>query len=179
MKTDSIFYQLFAEFPNIFFELLGRSISDNQDYQFRSVEIKQTAFRIDGVFLPTANNSDQTVYFCEVQFQKDELLYNCLFAELFLFCNQNPATYDWYAVIIYPMRSLEPDNTKLYQILLDSSKVQRVYLDEIEPTSKSLGIGIIKLVVEPEENAANRARNLISQTRQEIANPLSSQAIID
>ncbi|MBE9207502.1 Rpn family recombination-promoting nuclease/putative transposase [Nostoc sp. LEGE 06077] len=179
MKTDSIFYQLFAEFPNIFFELLGRSISDTQDYQFRSVEIKQTAFRIDGVFLPTANNSDQTVYFCEVQFQKDELLYNRLFAELFLFCNQNPATYDWYAVIIYPMRSLEPDNTKLYQILLDSSKVQRVYLDEIEPTSKSLGIGIIKLVVEPEENAANRARNLISQTRQEIANPLSSQAIID
>ncbi|WP_235656532.1 Rpn family recombination-promoting nuclease/putative transposase [Fischerella thermalis] len=25
MKTDSIFYQLFAEFPSIFFELIGRS----------------------------------------------------------------------------------------------------------------------------------------------------------
>ncbi|MEA5565699.1 DUF2887 domain-containing protein [Anabaena sp. UHCC 0399] len=59
MKTDSIFYQLFAEFPSIFFELIGYS-----GYQFRSVEIKQTAFRIDGVFLPTAKNPDQTVYFC-------------------------------------------------------------------------------------------------------------------
>ncbi|MBD2363563.1 DUF2887 domain-containing protein [Anabaena minutissima FACHB-250] len=64
MKTDSIFYQLFAEFPSIFFELIGYSPDHAQGYQFRSVEIKQTAFRIDGVFLPTANNPDQTVYFC-------------------------------------------------------------------------------------------------------------------
>ncbi|RUR72589.1 DUF2887 domain-containing protein [Chlorogloeopsis fritschii PCC 9212] len=71
MKTDSIFYQLFAEFPSIFFELIGRSPSDTQGYQFRSVEIKQTAFRIDGVFLPPENNPDKTVYFCEVQFQKE------------------------------------------------------------------------------------------------------------
>ncbi|WP_235018748.1 Rpn family recombination-promoting nuclease/putative transposase [Tolypothrix sp. NIES-4075] len=25
MKTDSIFYQFFAEFPSIFFDLIGRS----------------------------------------------------------------------------------------------------------------------------------------------------------
>ncbi|MFH7026409.1 MAG: DUF2887 domain-containing protein [Heteroscytonema crispum UTEX LB 1556] len=81
MKTDSIFYQLFAEFPSIFFELIGRP-SNTQGYQFRSVEIKQTAFRIDGVFLPPENSPDKTVYFCEVQFQKDDFLYHRLFAEL-------------------------------------------------------------------------------------------------
>ncbi|MEA5565698.1 DUF2887 domain-containing protein [Anabaena sp. UHCC 0399] len=63
--------------------------------------------------------------------------------------------------------------------MLDSSKVQRVYLNEIEPTSQSLGIDIIKLVVKPEETAPNRARELITKTRQEIADRFSSQAIID
>jgi predicted transposase/invertase (TIGR01784 family) len=180
VKTDSIFYQLFAEFPSIFFELIGRSSTEAQGYQFRSVEIKQTAFRIDGVFLPPDYSTDKTVYFCEVQFQKDEFLYHRVFAELFLFLDQNPFTDDWYAVIIYPKRSLEPDETKLYQVLLQSSKVQRVYLDELNSTAEqSLGIGIVKLVVEPEENAVHRARQLINQAKQEIADRLSSQAIID
>ncbi len=107
MKTDSIFYQLFA-FPSIFFDLIGRSTNETRGYQFRSVEIKQTAFRINGVFLPSESSPDKTVYFCEVQFQKDEFLYHRVFAELFLFLDQNPSTYDWYAVIIYPKRSLEP-----------------------------------------------------------------------
>jgi predicted transposase/invertase (TIGR01784 family) len=75
------------------------------------VEIKQTAFRINGVFLPSESSPDKTVYFCEVQFQKDEFLYHRVFAELFLFLDQNPSTYDWYAVIIYPKRSLEADET--------------------------------------------------------------------
>lgn len=107
MKTDSIFCQLFA-FPSIFFDLIGRSTNETRGYQFRSVEIKQTAFRIDKLFLPSESSPDKTVYFCEVQFQKDEFLYHRVFAELFLFLDQNPSTYDWYAVIIYPKRSLEP-----------------------------------------------------------------------
>lgn len=180
MKTDSIFYQLFAEFPSIFFELIGRSPSNSQDYQFRSVEIKQTAFRIDGVFLPPEDSPDKTVYFCEVQFQKDQFLYHRVFAELFLYLDQNPSTYDWYTVIIYPKRNLEPDEDRLYQVLLESSKVQRVYLDELETSAnRSLGIGVVKLVVEPEENAANYARELIAQAKQHRADRLSARAIID
>ncbi len=178
MKTDSIFYELFAEFPSIFFDLIGRSPTNTQGYQFRSVEIKQTAFRIDGVFLPPQNSADKTVYFCEVQFQKDEFIYHRVFAELFLFLDQNPATVDWYAVIIYPRRSLEPDETRLYQVLLESPKVQRVYLDELE-SNESLGVSVVKLVVEPEQTAVNLALSLIDQTRQEITDTITSQAIID
>ncbi|ARV60527.1 hypothetical protein BZZ01_19515 [Nostocales cyanobacterium HT-58-2] len=64
--------------------------------------------------------------------------------------------------------------------MLQSSKVQRVYLDELDSTAnQSLGIGVVKLVVEPEENAINRARQLIDQARQEVADRFSSQAIID
>jgi predicted transposase/invertase (TIGR01784 family) len=90
VKTDSIFYQIFAEFPSSFFELISRPTNEAQGYQFRSVEIKQVAFRIDGVFLPLQKTPIQTVYFVEIQFQKDQLLYHRVFAKLFLFFNQNP-----------------------------------------------------------------------------------------
>ncbi|MES1024708.1 Rpn family recombination-promoting nuclease/putative transposase [Gloeocapsa sp. BRSZ] len=179
MKTDSLFYQIFAEFPSIFFELIGRPANEAQGYQFRSVEIKQAAFRIDGVFLPLRNTPTQTVYFIEIQFQKDQLLYHRVFAELFLFLNQNPTTQDWHTVILYPKRSLEPDDSKLHQVLLESTKVQRIYLDELDPqANQSLGVGIVQLVVESHDNTPHRAKQLIKQARQNAA-ALTRQVIID
>ena len=83
MKTDSIFYRLFQEFPDIFFELIGDSPDLASIYQFLSVEVKQTSFRIDGVFVPTVAE-EQPIYFVEVQFQADEKIYSRLFAEICL-----------------------------------------------------------------------------------------------
>ncbi len=58
--------------PNLLSELLGQV---GNDYQFKSVEIKELSRRIDGVFLPTNNDSQRLIYFAEVQFQGDERLY--------------------------------------------------------------------------------------------------------
>ncbi|AKG24268.1 hypothetical protein IJ00_25755 [Calothrix sp. 336/3] len=69
MKTDSIFYRLFQEFPNIFFELIGNSAATATGYEFSSVEVKQTAFRIDGVFLPDVE--EKPIYFVEIQFAQE------------------------------------------------------------------------------------------------------------
>jgi hypothetical protein len=49
MKTDALFYQLFQTLPDLFFELANLPYSDS--YQFQAVELKQTAFRIDGIFV--------------------------------------------------------------------------------------------------------------------------------
>ncbi|MDB9315895.1 DUF2887 domain-containing protein, partial [Spirulina sp. CS-785/01] len=53
METDSIFYRIFQQYPRSFFELLNRPASDADNYEFTSVEVKQLAFRLDGIFLPT------------------------------------------------------------------------------------------------------------------------------
>lgn len=181
MKTDSIFYQLFQTAPAIFFELIGLEPTDIQNYQFRSVELKQTAFRIDGVFLPPNDAQERPVYFVEVQFQKDPYLYHRFFAEIFLFLDQNKLTNDWHAVVIYPKRSTEPDETWLYRSLLASSQVQRVYLDEIEATrQESIGIGIVQLIVEKPTSTANKAKELISLARRSpLTNNISTQEIIE
>ena len=92
VKTDSIFYQLFLTYPALFFELIGQPPELATAYEFKSVELKQTAFRIDGVFLPSSTTSTRPVYFGEVQFQRDPLLYHRFFAEIFLYLRQNPTT---------------------------------------------------------------------------------------
>ena len=84
MKTDSLFYLLFQLAPPLFFDLIGAP-GQGQGYRFESVEVKEAAFRIDGVFLPPEGATDQPVYFVEVQFQRDRQLYRRLFAEIFLF----------------------------------------------------------------------------------------------
>jgi predicted transposase YdaD len=43
MKTDSIFYRLFQEFPEFFFELIGTSPNEAASYEFTSREVKQLA----------------------------------------------------------------------------------------------------------------------------------------
>ncbi len=180
MRTDSLFYQLFQTSPSIFFELIGRSATEAFGYEFRSVEVKQPDFRIDGVFVPGRESSAQTVYFVEVQFQKDQLLYHRFFAELFLYLEQNPATPDWQAVVVYPRSSLEPDESSLYRVLLESSQVQRVYLDELAAVAEpSLGLGLVQLVVESTALSANRAKQLIEQSQQKTVAGLSKRGIIE
>jgi predicted transposase YdaD len=55
MKTDTLFYRLFQRWPQLALELLGLPYSGDS-YRFGSEEIKQTAFRIDGMFMPTVDN---------------------------------------------------------------------------------------------------------------------------
>ncbi|MGQ9806254.1 MAG: DUF2887 domain-containing protein [Chlorobiales bacterium] len=52
MRTDKLIYLLLHLLPQGFFSLIGRNPDDALRYQFKSVELKETAFRIDGVFVP-------------------------------------------------------------------------------------------------------------------------------
>ncbi len=161
VKTDSLFYRIFQTLPESFFDLIGQS---PEGYQFRSVEIKQTAFRVDGVFLP--DTPAQPIYFVEVQFQNDARFYARFFSEIFLYLRQYDEPDDWQAVVIFPDRNTEPDGRLRYRALLGCDQVQQIYLDELTEEA-SLSLGILKLVVEPERTAIDRARRLLEQARAE------------
>ncbi|MCL1468734.1 Rpn family recombination-promoting nuclease/putative transposase [Argonema galeatum] len=180
MKTDSIFYRLFKTFPRIFFELIGQPNIDISNYQFASVELKQTSFRIDGVFVPVPDSADRTVYFAEVQFQPDATFYRRFFSEIFLYLRQNPSVNLWRAVVIYPTGSIETSDVIPYQALFSSNEVQRIYLDRLpEAGSTSLGLRIVRLIVEREESAVTSARELISQTRQQVTDEATRREILE
>ena len=156
MKTDSIFYRFFQELPGIFFELIGNTPETANNYQFSSVEIKQTAFRIDGIFLP-ARGDENPIYFVEVQFQPDPDFYSRFLTEIFLYLRQNKPQNDWCAVVIYPSRSVDTGNIRHYREFFASQRVRRVYLNELgEASEQSIGIGTIRLVILPEARAVGR-----------------------
>lgn len=101
MKRDSIFYKLFQQSPSALFQLLKTPPPNAEDYSFDSVAVKEPKFEIDGVFLPPETGKPGTVYFCEVQFQKDEMLYERTFAEAHLYFYRKREKFsDWQATHI-------------------------------------------------------------------------------
>ena len=178
MKTDSIFYRLFQEIPSIFFELIGNSPQLAELYQFSSVEVKQTAFRIDGVFLPN-QNTDNPIYFLEVQFQLDKDLYHRVFSEIFLYIRQNNPKNHWNAVVIYPTRNIDTKDIQHYQEFFTSQRVRVIYLDELEDiASLPIGVATIKLIIAKKDSSIIQARELITRTKQEIESEVQQQQVL-
>ena len=179
MKTDTIFYRLFQSFPSIFFELINHPPQEAQAYQFASVEVKQLAFRIDGVFLPTTTNPQQPIYFVEVQFQPDTQFYSRFFSEIFLYLDKTELTNDWYGVVIYPSINVDTGTTQRYRELINSSRVSRIYLDQLVQTaSASIGIATVQLIIAEEDNAIAQAQQLIQRTTEQIENETQRREIL-
>lgn len=178
MKTDTIFYRLFQSLPSIFFELIEQPPEVANAYQFSSVEVKQLSFRIDGVYLPKQDATDAPIYFAEVQFQLDKRFYARFFAEIFLYLDKNEVENDWRGVVIYPTRSAESRDITQYRELLASLRVTRIYLDELGSTQQSLGIETVKLVIEPEETAVSKARELIEQVSEAVSDEAQKRELL-
>lgn len=73
--------------------LLTNPPTNENAYRFGSVAVKEPKFEIDGVFLPPESEGVGVIYFCEVQFQKDEQLYERVFAESSLYFYRNRARF--------------------------------------------------------------------------------------
>ncbi len=181
MRRDTIFYQLFQQSPSLLFELLPASPEESDRYRFDSIAVKEPTFEIDGVFLPPETDPPGVVYFCEVQFQRDEKLYERLFGEALLYFYRNRQRFsNWQAVILYPSRSIEQSQIAPYQALLESHQVHRIYLNELGPIEQlPLGVALMVLTILEDDQAVTAAQALLERSRQsELAAP-ERQAIID
>ncbi|MFQ3598997.1 MAG: Rpn family recombination-promoting nuclease/putative transposase, partial [Chloroherpetonaceae bacterium] len=158
MHTDKLIYLLLQLLPQAFFLLIGRNPNDAVRYQFKSVELKDVSFRIDGLFIP---DTDDVTYFVEVQFQRDEQFYARFFAEIFLYLKQYP-TRKWKAVVIYPSRSVEQRDIEAYREFLALEQVKRIYLDELPPTD-SVAVALFQILIVPKEEVGALARKIAAR----------------
>ncbi|MDD1449280.1 Rpn family recombination-promoting nuclease/putative transposase [Dolichospermum sp. ST_sed8] len=176
MHTDTIFYQIFLTFHSLLFELLGQPIENAEGYQFTSVEVKEKAFRFDGIFMP--DSAKKPIYFVEVQFQNKPEFYWELITEINIYLNQYKPQQDWQAVALFAKRSLDVEVlTNYQQELVNSGRIQRIYLDEIP--AGSIGMGLIELIVSKENQAPQLVQNLMARTKTEISNDREKQGIIE
>ncbi|MGG6268940.1 Rpn family recombination-promoting nuclease/putative transposase [Leptolyngbya sp. AN03gr2] len=180
MRRDPIFYQMFQRSPQLLFELLRARPSNAADYRFDSVAVKEPKFEIDGVFLPPESELG-TVYFCEVQMQKDEKLYERLFGESLLYFYRNSDRFsDWQAVVIYPFRSLEQSKVYPHRSLLNGEQVHRIYLNELEDVSTlPVTVAATVLTIANETEAPGVARSLLQRTEQENLTERERANLID
>jgi predicted transposase YdaD len=73
MKTDTIFYQLFNTFHTLLFELIERPIAEAEGYEFSSVEVKEKAFRFDGIFSPKAEDKETVLVYKFPKLTREEI----------------------------------------------------------------------------------------------------------
>jgi predicted transposase/invertase (TIGR01784 family) len=166
MRTDTLFYQLFQSFHSLLFELIERPISEAKSYEFSSVEVKEKAFRFDGIFSPREKN--KPIYLLEVQFQPKEDFYWEYLSEIYLYLNQYRPEQEWQAIAIFAKRSYEPELRSHVEEMISCQRLQRVYLEDlIGRETNSLGIGIIQLILAPESQAVAIAKQLGERIDQE------------
>ncbi|QYX30574.1 DUF2887 domain-containing protein [Sphaerospermopsis torques-reginae] len=176
MHTDTIFYQIFLTFHTLLFELLGEPPENAEGYKFTSVEVKEKAFRFDGIFMP--DSGEKPIYFVEVQFQPKPEFYWEFITEINIYINQYKPQQDWQAVALFAKRSLDVELlTNYQQELVNSGRIKRIYLDEIP--SGSIGMGLIELIVSKENQAPELVKNLMQRTKTEITNNSEREGIIE
>jgi len=176
MRTDTLFYQLFNAFHSLLFELIERPISEAEGYEFSSVEVKEKAFRFDGIFIPKAK--DKPIYLIEVQFQQKEDFYWEYLSEIYLYLNQSRPEHDWKAIAIFARRSYEPEPRSHVQEMLNCQRLQRVYLEDlVDRETDSFAIGIIQLILSSESQAVAMARQLGEKIEQENDPEIQEQVL--
>ena len=161
MKTDTLFYRLFQDRPALVFELAGIETPAGAGYVLRAEEIKETAFRLDGLLVPTVTGAHPLV-FLEVQFQPDATFYARWFAAIYLYLYRRQVRGEWRAVVLYPRRGAETGAEAAHRTTLANPWVHRVYLDEPEPAAgASPGLALVGLILAKPEACATRARELV------------------
>ena len=98
-----------------------------------------------------------------------------------MYLNRNRSQYeDWFCVVIFPSRSLEPDDKKTHRMFLNSDQVQRIYLDELgDPNQQPVGINLMQLTIASDEAMAKQAKQLIERVELEQTGTLAKNEIID
>jgi predicted transposase/invertase (TIGR01784 family) len=156
---------LLLQSPALLFDLIPGPPADANEYVFRSIEVKETSFRIDGVFLPPT--PEGLIFFCEAQFQPDATLYERLVSEIGIYAFRYRDEFrDWRALVIYPSRSTEQSRLDTVEDIIESGRISRIYLDELAETEdSSIGIRLMLLTTLSQQQSIETAKAIIAQTR--------------
>jgi predicted transposase/invertase (TIGR01784 family) len=180
MTADPLFYKIFKDMPELFFELIGESQHNKSLYQYSAPEIKQQGYRLDGLLLTRPGYSFAPIYFIEAQAYKDNNFYDTFFGKIMMYLTQyKPPNEKWYAIVIYDKRSNEksfPPYLKIFTPVL-----RCFYLDELgKQPNQSLSVGIMRLVVEKKmkKKTGEFARQLMSKANLEITNAALQEKVL-
>ncbi len=92
-----------------------------------------------------------------------------LLVKAYAYLERNEPGQEFFGVVLFADRELEPEELTPYRVLLDAGVIRRYYLNEMpEIADAPLGLSILYLINDSESKAADRARTLIARAKQEI-----------
>ncbi|ABB56839.1 Rpn family recombination-promoting nuclease/putative transposase [Synechococcus elongatus] len=168
MKTDKLFYAIFATLPDLVTELV-EGIPPEAKYRFSAPVVKAQEFRLDGLLEPIEEGSGYPTVFLEAQMQSDRGFYSRYFAELFGYIRQYPEAANWRGLLLIRARSLDLGEESSFTELLQG-RVQRLYLEDLIGRSlNSVRLQLLKLLVVPVAAIGETARAVLLSAEDEDA----------
>jgi predicted transposase YdaD len=153
---------------------------DGRSYRFRAEEVKQTAFRLDGLLEPPETNPEWPVVFVEAQMQAEDEFYGRLFAEIFLYLYRMEPVRPWRAVVIYLHRQGKRLDMRRYGSAVMLPEVHRVYLEDwVEAPATTVGMRLVQLLAGKAADAPARARQLLRERSAETRPILLEAVLLD
>ena len=161
MKTDKLFYRIFLWQPELIAELVPGIPMDCQ-FDYSAPVVKEQEQRIDGLFTPVGDDPDLPLVFVEAQMQADRGFYGRFFQEVFMYLRQYEVSRPWRGLLIFSSRGQGLGVETPYRLLLDNL-VERLYLEDLIPRSDlSPNLALLRLLVLPESETPESARNLLN-----------------
>lgn len=145
--------------------LIGENAEKVGAYTFQSVEVKEQAFRFDGIFMPQWDADD--IYFVEVQFAKEIDFYARFFNEIFLYLRQYQPKNNWRAVVIFPDKGTDAGIHEHYREFFANQRLIRIYLDQLPPELlEQFPVNLLRIINVANENVSGVVKQVITQISQ-------------
>jgi len=178
MKIDKFLYNFFRQFRSAFFTLIGEDQRKAGKYKFTAIEVKEQAFRFDGVFTPETKGD--AIYFLEAQFGKKRDFYLRLFAEIAVYLRKEKPANRWRAVVVFPTPAVDPGIEHHYQEFFESGRLQRIYLNQLpEKLLKKFPLNLFQIILDSEQDAILTGKRIIRQLPNQIRSPRKQKEIVD
>ncbi len=165
MKTDKLFYAIFLFQTQLITELIP-GLPENCEFKYSAPVIKESEYRIDGVFTPVNPDSSLPIVFIEAQMQPDTGFYGRFFAEVHVYLHQYQVVRPWQGLLILASRQQGIGVDVPYRPYLEQ-QVQKLYLEDLATaTDLSPGLALLQLIVIEASRTAEAAQTLV----QSVAN---------
>ena len=174
MKTDSLIHRFFREFTGAFFTLLGEEERQAEHYEFTAVEVKEQAFRFDGVFKPDSRTPP--LYFFEAQFGPEDDFYLRFFGEVAVYLRQKNPPNPWRGVVLF----LDPGIHPHYQEFFESGRIRRLHLSALpESMLEKFPLNLLRIILVSEQAALETANDIVRQFPPQYLGQKEQEVIID
>ncbi len=158
--------------------MIGLSKRKAKDYKFSSVEVKDIAFRFDGLFISQVKGA--LIYCVEAQFRKEFDFYPRFFGKIFTYLQQHAPTNDWRAIVFFPNKAADPGIHLHSREFFESGRLQRVYLADLpKKYLEKFPLNLLKIIIDSKKKVLATAKTIIRKLPKQVSDAKQQETVVE